>query len=128
MEGILKLAKLSSRKVTLEEFLPTPSTSCSSTRPGLREDNTFLQYRESMTGGELEAYWARPFTVKSYLGYHGWPSAGQVRLCHTAKDFLHIPESVLGVIAEFFLDESKTARWEGLLTVLSDLQPLGSWS
>ena len=63
-----------------------------------------------MTGGELEAYWARPFTVESYLGYHGWLSTGLVWLSHTAKDFLHIPESVLGVIAEFFLDEAKTAR------------------
>jgi proteasome activator subunit 4 len=109
LEGILKLVKVRSRKAPLSELVP--DLAAGGGRPGLRPDNQLLQYRDSMGPDELEAYWARPFVVKSYTGYHGWPREGKARLCHSAADFQHSPGSVLGLVADFFLDEANTARF-----------------
>jgi len=121
LEGILKLAKLKTRKTGLAALVPAEARAAAGSRPGLREDNQVLQYRDSMEEGELEQYWAKPFVVKSYLGYHGWPEEDTtVRLVHQAEDFQHTSDSVLGVIADFFLDEAKTARFVELNSLEHD--------
>ena len=116
LEGILKLAKIKSRKVPLSELVALGAGGQEEgSKPGLRGDNSFLQYQDSMGPGEVQAYWRRPFLVKSYLGYQGWPGEGRVRVSHTREDFQHGHDSVLGIIAEFFMDEAKTARCRGYL-------------
>ena len=120
LEGILKLSKLKTRKVPLSELVPVSSRPKGRVRPGLREDNAFMQYRDSLLPGEREAYWSKPFVVKSYLGYHGWPEEAEVRLSHTPNDFQHSSDSVLGIIANFFLDEAKTTRFVELNSLEHD--------
>jgi len=107
LEGILKLSKLPSVKVPLTELVPA-CHSLNVSKPGIREDNMFLQYQGNMEQGELETYWNKPFIVKSYIGYLGWPGEkANVRKIHPVEHFLIQPESVRGLIAEFFMDESR---------------------
>jgi len=119
LEGILKLSKIPSKKVPLSELVPDLN-SAEITMPGIRDDNTFLQYKASMEQGEVEAYWARPFVVKSYVGFYGWPSDGTARVIQSEPDFQHSDESVLGLVAKFFMDESKVDRFVELNSLEHD--------
>ena len=109
LEGVLKLAKIPSVKVPISRLVPEAG-SVQVTKPGVREDNECLQYRGAMTEGDLQSYWTRPFIVKSYIGYHSWPVAGgpqdSARMIHTAAHFALQPDTVRGLIAQFFLEET----------------------
>ena len=120
LEGILKLSKVKTRKAPLSDLMPASSAPKGRIRPGVREDNVHLQYKESHSPEEREVYWSKPFVTKSYLGYHGWPENSEVRLSYNPKDFEHSPDSVLGVIANFFLDETKTAHFVDLSSLEHD--------
>ena len=104
LEGTLKLAKLPSNKVPLASLLQESSQGAC--KPGVRQDNALLQYRGVLGQAELQQLWAKPFIVKSYLGYAGWPGEGKVRLTHSQLSFASEPASVRGLVAAFFLDES----------------------
>ena len=109
LEGVLKLAKIPSVKVPISRLVPEAG-SVQVTKPGVREDNECLQYRGAMTDGDLQSYWTQPFIVKSYIGYHSWPVAGgpqdSARMIHTAAHFALQPDTVRGLIAQFFLEET----------------------
>ena len=86
------------------------STKLSVSKPGVREDNAVLQYRGDMTEADLQSYWARPFVVKSYVGYYSWPGLGlsdKARMIQTKEHFSLEPNSVRGLVAQFFMDESR---------------------
>ena len=108
LEGILKLSKPQSKKEPLSELVPD-MTNLSNTVPGVREDNTVLQYKGGMERAKVrwtvEAYWARPFVVKSYVVYFAWPSNGKARIIFTASNHQHKADSWPGLISEFFLEE-----------------------
>lgn len=109
LEGILKLSKLPSNKVTLSALVPEYDTLPVS-KPGVRPDNQCLQYKGAMTDAEIQSYWSQPFVVKSYVGYYNWPGKGHqdtARMTHSSDDFTLQPDSVRGLIAQFFLEESK---------------------
>ena len=109
LEGILKLSKLPSVKVALSSLVADHDT-VDVSRPGVRQDNQCLQYRADMTEAELQSYWQRPFIVKSYIGYNTWPSKGchdVARKNHSAEDFSFQPDSIRGLIAQFFTEENR---------------------
>ena len=109
LEGILKLTKLPSVKVPLSDLVPDHDQ-VNVSRPGVREDNQCLQYKSDMTDTELQSYWNSPFIVKSYIGYNTWPSKGcrdVARKNHSPKHFIFQPESIRGLIAQFFTEENR---------------------
>jgi len=109
LEGILKLSKLPSVKVPLAELVQDCDT-LQVGRPGMRPDNMFMQYQGNMEIAEVETYWNKPFIVKSYMGYFGWPGKEEkatVRKIHPVEHFMIQPESVRGLIAQFFMDENR---------------------
>ena len=109
LEGILKLCKVPSVKVPLDRLV-SDSNKLGVSKPGVREDNAVLQYRGDMTEADLQTYWARPFVVKSYVGYYSWPGPGlndKARMIHTKDHFSLEPNSVRGLVAQFFMDESR---------------------
>ena len=79
------------------------------TKPGVREDNTMLQYRGDMAEADIQSYWARPFVVKSYVGYYSWPGPGlsKARMIQTKEHFSLEPNSVRGLVAQFFMEEPR---------------------
>ena len=109
LEGILKLCKIPSVKVPLEQLVPDRAK-IAVTKPGVRDDNAVLQYRGDMVEADIQSYWARPFVVKSYVGFYNWPGTGlsdQARLIHNKEHFSLEPNSVRGLIAQFFMEESR---------------------
>ena len=109
LEGILKLTKLPSVKVPLSDLVPDHDT-VNVSRPGVRGDNQCLQYKSDMTETELQSYWNSPFIVKSYIGYNSWPSKGcrdVARKNHTAEHFTFQPDSIRGLVAQFFNEENR---------------------
>eukprot|EP00096_Caligus_rogercresseyi_P015882 TRINITY_DN8371_c0_g1_i1.p1 TRINITY_DN8371_c0_g1~~TRINITY_DN8371_c0_g1_i1.p1 ORF type:complete len:1198 (+),score=314.38 TRINITY_DN8371_c0_g1_i1:1590-5183(+) len=48
-------------------------------KPGAREDNEWMQYKRITDPDELKAYWEKPFSVKTNLGYYFW-SQGETQL------------------------------------------------
>ena len=106
--GILKLCKIPSVKVPLEQLVPDRAK-IAVTKPGVRDDNAVLQYRGDMSEADIQSYWARPFVVKNYVGFYNWPGTGlsdQARLIHKKEHFSLEPNSVRGLIAQFFMEES----------------------
>ena len=115
LDGVLKVSKLPSRKVPLSSLVPEVAASPRVTKPGVRRDNQCLQYQ---SGGDLETYWALPFTVKTYVGFHSWPGAGgKARLVHTRADYALQPDTVRGVISQFFRQESNLRTFVELSSV-----------
>ena len=112
---MLKVSKLPSRKVPLSSLVSEVAASPRMSKPGVRKDNQCLQYQ---SGGDLETYWALPFTVKTYVGFHSWPVAGgRARLVHTRADYTLQPDTVRGVISEFCHQESNLRTFVELSSV-----------
>jgi len=113
LEGILKLSKLPSVKVPLSDLVPD-SKKVNVLKPGVRADNMFMQYQGNLEQAEVETYWNKPFIVKSFMGYFSWPGNEEkafARMIHPKENFALQPESVRGLISDFFMDESKVKQF-----------------
>merc|ERR1719206_1598428 len=63
---------------------------------------------------QVETYWSKPFIVKSYMGYFSWPSQEEnatVRKINPLEHFTIQPDSVRGLISEFFMDETRVKQF-----------------
>jgi len=113
LEGILKLSKVTSVKVPLADLVPD----CYNTnvnKPGVRQDNMLMQYQGNMELAQVETYWSKPFIVKSYMGYFSWPcqeAKTTVRKIQPLANFTIQPDSVRGLISEFFMDETRVKQF-----------------
>lgn len=113
LEGILKLSKLPSVKVPITDLVPE-CYNVQVNKPGMSQDNLFMQYQGNMEQAEVETYWKKPFVVKSYMGYFGWPGKEEkvtVRKIHPVEHFTIQPDSVRGLISEFFMDENRVKQF-----------------
>ena len=113
LEGILDLSKLVSVKVPITALVPE-GYNVQVNKPGVRQDNLFMQYQGIMEQAEVETYWKKPFIVKSSMGYFGWPGKEEkatVRKIHPVEHFTIKPDSVRGLVSEFFMDETRVKQF-----------------
>ena len=99
LEGILKLCKVLIVNIPLD-CLVFYSAKLGVTKPGVREDNAVQQYRGDMKEADLQTLWSRATWVTT-------ASLGPARMIHTKDHFSLKPNSVRGLVAQFFIDESR---------------------
>ena len=106
LECIIKVSK--SARLSLETSVPSMKDNPSFSHPGLRADNMWLQYDPSLQQDEaaLEAYFSKPFLVKSYQGFYSWPRKN-FKMRISSQQPIILPEHVSQSIIQFFSQKTK---------------------
>ena len=111
LECIMKVSRRE-RKKCEKSVAPTTAEAVGSCmlRPGLREDNEFMQYR-TMSGDELRDYWKNPFSVKGYQGFYVWDEPTKLRVVDPGGTENRFKDKYVGdLIIKYFSDPSYIAR------------------
>ncbi|CAB4058930.1 PSME4 [Lepeophtheirus salmonis] len=67
LEAILKVIKVKKARKSVQI-----SNEGNYLKPGVREDNNWMQYKRFESEEDLKEYWDKPFCVKTNVGYYYW--------------------------------------------------------
>ena len=105
LECILKICKVKRKRVVVStkemsergeaNNLENGHSDKAAVRPGIREDNLWLQYKSEMSETELAEYWEKPFLVNPSTGFYAW-SKPEVRLHVVGKEWREMLCSLSG--------------------------------
>ena len=117
VECLLKMCK-SKRKAVYEEPPSMASTNPHFLKPGLREDNTWLQYKSELQSDEkaLEAYWSKPFIVKQHIGFYGWPK-NKLKMRIAEDCPVNVPSYMAKAVLDYFDEEQNLDNFMKFVTM-----------